>query len=54
LAPYFLALPKAYEGWMRVMVKEYQQRASELERPFDQELLGPIVAALEILDQSGG
>jgi hypothetical protein len=29
-------------------------RVSELDRPFDQELLGPIVAALESLDQSDG
>jgi hypothetical protein len=29
-------------------------RVSELDRPFDQELLGPIVAALDSLDQSGG
>jgi hypothetical protein len=54
LAPYFLALPKAYERWMKVMVKGYQHKASELDRPSDQELLGPIVAALESLDQSGG
>jgi hypothetical protein len=36
------------------MAKGYREKASELERPFDQELLGPIVAALESLDQSGG
>jgi hypothetical protein len=54
LAPYFLALPKAYERWMRAMVNGYQERASGLDRPIDQKHLGPIVAALESLDQSGG
>jgi hypothetical protein len=54
VAVYFLALPKAYERWMKVMVKGYQQKASELDRPFDQELLGPIVTALESLGQNDG
>jgi hypothetical protein len=36
------------------MVKGYQEKVSELERPIDQELLGPIVTALVSLDQSGG
>jgi tetratricopeptide (TPR) repeat protein len=53
LAPHFLVLPKAYEGWMRIVAGGYWQQANELERPIDQELLGPIVAALESLDQSG-
>jgi hypothetical protein len=54
LAPYFLALPKAYEGWMQDKVKGYQQKASELDRPFDQEPLRPILTALESLGQNDG
>jgi hypothetical protein len=47
LAPYFLALTKAYEGRMQDKFKGYQQKACELDRPFDQELLRPILTALE-------
>jgi hypothetical protein len=54
LAPYFQGLPEAYKRRMQVLLNGYQQNASEFNRPFDQELLGPILSALESLGQNDG
>jgi tetratricopeptide (TPR) repeat protein len=53
LAPFFGRLPAAFAAWMRIMVGNYQRYASEAKRRVDDELLGPILEALEPLDEDG-
>jgi hypothetical protein len=51
LAPFFERLPAAFAGRMRIMADNYRQSAADAGRPVDDDLLGPILAALEHLDE---
>jgi tetratricopeptide (TPR) repeat protein len=51
LAPFFGRLPAAFAAWMRIMVGNYQRYASEAKRRVDDELLGPILEAVERLEK---
>ncbi len=51
LGPLFLRLPQAYENWMEVMARNYQQRCQDLNQEPDATLLSPILAKLVELNQ---
>ncbi|MEE8524151.1 MAG: hypothetical protein V3T72_09495 [Thermoanaerobaculia bacterium] len=46
-------LPAAFAGWMRTMADNYRKRAADAGRPVDDELLDPILAALERPGEDG-
>jgi tetratricopeptide (TPR) repeat protein len=51
LAPHFLALPQAYASWMQTMARNYLERCEEAETELDVELLGPLVEALQQMQE---
>lgn len=53
VAPHFLRLARAFESWMRTMVRVYAKRCEETETEPDGELIGPIREALAGLDGDG-
>ena len=52
LKPFFLKLPQAFADLMDLIVREYQDCIEKLEKEPDMELLGPMVAVLQQLNQS--
>lgn len=54
LGPFFHQHPPAFAAWMRIMVGNYVKRASDADQEVDMELLRPIVAVLQRLEQSSG
>jgi tetratricopeptide (TPR) repeat protein len=52
LAPHFLALPAAHGPWMMTMAQNYLTLCKEVGRMPDTELLGPIMEALQRLQES--
>ena len=51
LAPMFLTMPSAFSGLMRQLCQGYLKTCEALEQEPDGELLGPIVAVFDTLDE---
>ena len=52
LAPHFLALPRAFESWMRIMLGVYDDRCAQTETSSDESLVSPLQEALAHLDDA--
>jgi tetratricopeptide (TPR) repeat protein len=54
LAPHFLSLPQAYAQWMATMVHNYRKHCQDLGHEPEVELLGPIAATFQRLQEEQG
>ena len=52
--PYFLAQPLAFVHWMVPMRRQYIERCEKLGREPDAELLAPIAAVLQEMQEGSG
>jgi hypothetical protein len=48
----FVQHPVAYRHWMNAMLQQYVQRCERLQRPLDEDLLGPVIGILHLQNQN--